>query len=134
MIAERTTLLDRAGIWLFGDGVKQNDSGRILESADQTAAIEQLFALPVSHFGCFSRGHGIKGRHRTTLAQFGSSSELWELEFAFNAKGKIAGVTLDEADTETICRAIGERKTGNNACYFARRANQFPIVAQAKCG
>ena len=76
----------------------------------------------------------MKGRQRKTLAQFGASSELWELEFAFNSKGKITGVTLDEADTETICRAIGERRSGTNACYFSRHAKQFPIVANAKCG
>jgi len=134
MIAEKTTLLDRAGVWLYGEQVLQNDAGRIIESANQQAAIDQLFALPVSHFGCFSRGDGLKGRHRTTLAQFGASTDLWELEFAFNAKGKIAGITLDEADNETICRAIGDRRSGENACYFAKRAKSFPIIAKAKCG
>jgi hypothetical protein len=134
MIAEQVTLLDRADIWLFGDNIKQSVGGRILDSADQQATIDQLFTLPVSHFGCFSRGEGLKGRHRKTLAQFGASSEVWELEFAFNSKGKITGVTLDEANTETICRAIGERRSGNNACYFSRNAKQFPIVSNAKCG
>ncbi len=134
LIAEKSSLLDRAGFWLFGENVKQNASGRILESADQAATMEQLLTLPVSHFGCFSRGDGLKGRHRTTLAQFDSSTELWELEFAFNAKGKIAGVTLNEADNETICRAIGDRRSGKNACYFARRSKQFPMIARAKCG
>lgn len=134
MIAARSTLLDRAGIWLYGDKIRQNDSGRILESANQEAVIEQLFTLPVSHFGCFSRGDGLKGRHRTTLAQFGASPELWELKFAFNDKGKIAGITLDEADNETICRAVGGRRSKNSTCYFARRQSQFPMIAKAKCG
>ena len=101
---------------------------------DQRATIDQLFSLPVSHFGCFSRGEGLKGRHRTTLAQFGASSDLWQLDFAFNKHGKITGVTLDEVDNEVICRAIGNRRTGSNACYFARRAKQFPAIARAKCG
>ncbi|MBT5940996.1 MAG: hypothetical protein HOG95_13785, partial [Rhodospirillaceae bacterium] len=38
MIAEKTTLLDRAGVWLYGEQVLQNDAGRIIESANQQAA------------------------------------------------------------------------------------------------
>jgi len=134
LIAKKSSLLDRAGFWLFGDNVMQNESGRILESTDPATATEQLLTLPVSHFGCFSRGDGLKGRHRTTLAQLDSSNELWELEFAFNAQGKIAGVTLNEADNETICRAIGNRRSAENSCYFTRRAKHFPMVAKANCG
>lgn len=134
MIAEKAMLLDRAGLWLFGEKVKQNASGRVFESADQKSTIEQLYTLPISRFGCFSRGEGLKGRHRRTLAQFDDSPDLWELEFAFNTQGKIAAITLDEATSETICRAIGNRRSGTNACYFARHAKQFPVIAQAKCG
>jgi len=134
LLADKLSLLDRAGFWLFGDSVKQNESGRILESTDPATATEQLLTLPVSHFGCFSRGDGLKGRHRATLAQLDSSTELRQLEFAFNTNGKIAGVTLNEADNETICRAIDGRRSGQNTCYFTRRAKQFPMVARAKCG
>lgn len=133
MITEKVTLLDRANIWLSGIDVKQNDGGRIFESASRKATIDQLLSLPVSHFGCFSRGEALKGRHRKTLAQFGTSKELWELVFAFNSRGKITGITLDEATTKSVCRAIGNQRTGRNTCYFSRRGSQFPIIANAKC-
>lgn len=133
MLAERVTLSDKANIWLFGDGIVGDDRERLLPGAEKELASEQILALPVTRFGCYSTRDGGAGR-RATLGQLAGLSSIWELEFSFNAQGKINAVSLEEANRQTICRAVGNRPDNANACYFARNRAQFPAVRKAGCG
>lgn len=134
LFADRVSLQDRANVWLWGEGVIDRQGDRAMPGIGGERAMEQLLSLPITRFGCYSGGEGGAGAHRASLVQLANLDNMWDLEFAFDSAGKIAAVALREASRQAICRATGNRTSGENACYFARYRDRFPAVAAANCG
>ena len=135
MFADSVALFDYSGLWLAGTEAALVGAGRldVLPGAGPDQAAAYLADLPVVHFACYSDGSGLTGVHRAALVQLEHDSGLWVLDVAFDGQRRIAGVSLAEADRRQVCRAVGNRKSGPDACFFAASGNSYRGIDPAGC-
>ena len=132
--AARAVLVDRTGLWLGGaDGVLAGDGSIVHPDAIPDQVAELVGALPAAHFACFSKGEGSRGGHRAALVQLRHDSGLMVLDAAFGGDGRLIGLSLSPAGRAEVCRAVGKRKSGENACYFARTGLTYNGIDPGKC-
>ncbi|SCA57776.1 exported hypothetical protein [Candidatus Terasakiella magnetica] len=103
----------------------------VAPSLSNTDAAEYLMMLPIKSYGCYSRGRGQSGDHRTTLVQLENDPNLWQLDFAFDQSDKINAIQLRKPSQVDFCRAVGGR-TSSNRCAFSGKS--FPGLSSDRCG
>lgn len=132
MMAEHVVVRDEARL-LFStqpDQLVTSTNDVIAPTLPAKETAQFLMMLPLEAYGCYGRGNGQRGDHRTTLTQLENDPNLWQLDFAFDENNKVNGIRLDKPTQLDFCRAIGDR-TGANRCYFSGK--DFPGLSAARC-
>lgn len=132
MMAEHVVVRDEARL-LFStqpDQLIASANDVVAPTLPPEEAAQFLMMLPLEAYGCYGRGNGQRGDHRTTLTQLENDPNLWQLDFAFDENDKISGIRLDKPTQLDFCRAIGDR-TGANRCYFSGK--DFPGLSADRC-